>query len=114
MKVSNVLAEKAKIKPQILQLQLLRSNVPAGFHLSSVTAIIMAWHKFLSLSLSASSSIRFTTIFVPVCFNSDIAWYHCCTHVFDTDVPRVLLLHAPIVMFLKVHPCIDTNNAFFS
>lgn len=92
-------------------MQLLRSNMPAEFHLFSVTAIIMAWHKFLSLSLSASSSIHFfTTIFVPVCFNSDIAWYHCCIHVFVTDLPHILLLHASIVMFLEVRSCIETDK----
>lgn len=66
MKIPNVLAEK---NFKILQLQLLGINMPAEFHLFSVTATIMAWHKFLSLSLSASlHPSTFTTIFVHMCF----------------------------------------------
>lgn len=85
--------------------------MPAEFHLFSVTAIIMAWQKFLPLSLSASlhPSI-FTTIFVPVCFNIVIAWYHCCIHAFVTDLPHNILLHASIVMFFDVHSCIETDK----
>lgn len=41
--------------------QLLRSNMPAEFHLFSVTAVITAWHKFPSLSLSAFFHPSITT-----------------------------------------------------
>lgn len=77
--------------------------MPAEFHLFSVTAIIMAWHKFLSLSLSASlHPFIFTAIFLPVCFNIVIAWYHCYIHAFVTYFPHILLLHAFVVLFIEV------------
>lgn len=94
----NGLAEKAKNKGfTILQLQ---PRCPQRFTCPGFTAIIMAWQKKFSLSLfqplSIHSSIHpsiCTIIFVPVCFNIIIAWFHCCVHAIVTDSFHILLLH---------------------
>lgn len=85
----------------------------------SFTCSVLLLSSWLGINFSLSlfqplSSIHFTTIFVPVCFNIVIAWYHCCIHAFVTYWPHILLLHASIVMFLEVCFSIETDKAVYS